>query len=337
MFPRHTRLECFRKIASLDAFPADFCTGPVHLGIGNFDGLHCGHRAIFSYAEKAAEADGGRVGALTFSPHPETFFRGSGAVKLIFSEEKKDELFADAGLDFAVYEPFSADFAKISAEDFPSGLKEKIPTLRGIYVGDNFRFGAGRKGDTELLKKLCEPLGVAVSVVSPVKFDGERVSSSRIRAALAAGEIRAVNAMLAQPYETCGNVVHGNQIGRTIGFPTLNLVWNPECTPRFGVYVVQLSVPAPAGGVLTSKVFYGVANYGVRPTVERTGTPTKPLLETFIPDDFLFGRVPPTYGDFIRVEWLDFLRPEMQFKNLDALKEQLGRDIENFHKASFLA
>jgi len=311
----------FRKIASLNAFPQDFRFRAVHLGIGNFDGLHCGHRAIFSRAKNVASVDGGLVGALTFSPHPEVFFRGSDAVKLIFPEEKKDELFSDAGLDFVVREPFSETFAKISAEDFPVFLREKIPSLRGIYVGENFRFGAERKGDIALLKKLCEPLGVKVSVVAPVNFDGTRVSSSRIRESLATGEIRAVNAMLSKTYEICGTIVHGNKIGRTIGFPTLNLVWSPGCQPRFGVYAVRLRVPA------MGTVFRGIANYGVRPTVERAETP--PLLETFLPDVPADVRV-PTYGDFVRVEWLDFLRPETRFENLAALKNQLARDIEKF-------
>ena len=319
--------ENFLAIASLDAFPQALAARSVFLGIGNYDGFHCGHRAIFAHAKAAATRDGGAVGALTFSPHPEVFFRGNGAVKLIFPESRKNELFAEAGLDFAVHEPFSAAFAAIPAEKFPAFLLEKIPSLRGIFVGDNFRFGAGRKGDVALLKKLCEPLGIALTVVEPVNFDGARVSSSRIRAALEAGEMRDADAMLAKTYETAGVIVPGNRIGRTIGFPTLNLVWNPECRPRFGAYAVRLSVPS------TDAVFSGVANYGIRPTVEHGNTPI-PLLETFLPDVPDGARV-PTYGDFVRVEWFDFLRPEMRFENLDALKNQLARDIADFRSTKF--
>lgn len=307
----------FRPIASLDAFPPEFSSRPVHLGIGNFDGFHCGHRAIFRRAKSAAASSGGIVGALTFSPHPEVFFRGSGAVEQIFPRERKNELFSEAGLDFAVYEPFNAAFAAIEAEDFPSLLLKKIPSLRGIYIGGNFHFGAHRRGDAKLLKKLCAARGVAVGTVAPVNFDGARVSSTRIRLALTAGNVRAAGEMLGEPYRCCGNVIRGNRLGREIGFPTLNLEWNPECRPRFGVYVVRLSVPA------TGAVFRGVANYGVRPTVEKNAA--FPLLETFLPD-ISSGTPLPTYDDFICVEWLDFLRPEMRFPGLDALKAQLARD-----------
>lgn len=309
----------FRAIGSAEAFPRELAERPVHIGIGNYDGLHCGHRAIFRRAKAAAEADGGSVGAFTFTPHPERFFRGNDAAKLIFPRERKNELFASAGLDFAFYENFDADFAAIEAEAFPDFLLQKIPSLRGIYVGDNFRFGARRRGDAEMLRKLCVARGIDVGIVAPVNFGGERISSSRIREALAAGEIRDAGTMLGAPYSCSGIVVRGNQLGRTIGFPTLNLAWTPECRPRLGAYVARVSVLA------TGAVFRGVANYGVRPTIEKS-TPA-PLLETFL-TDVPAGTPPPTYGDFLRVEWLDFLRPETRFSGLGALKAQLARDCE---------
>lgn len=291
---------------------------PVHLGIGNYDGFHRGHRAIFQKAQEAARTDGGIVGALTFAPHPEVFFRGNGAVKLIFSRERKDALFAAAGLDFAVHEPFSQALANVAAEDFIRFLKEKFPALSGLYVGDNFRFGAQRRGDVALLEKLGNAAGISVCVVPPVSYLGERISSTRIRAAIAAGEIADANAMLAEPYAASGIVISGNQLGRTIGFPTLNLAWNPELRPRLGVYCARVSVPA------TGQVFRGVANYGVRPTITSDATP-EPLLETHLLD-VPAGTTIPTYGDFIRVEWLDFLRPETKFRDINALQAQLGAD-----------
>lgn len=306
----------FRSFSSVDAFPPDFSSVPIHLGIGNYDGFHCGHRAVFRKAKAAAEADGGLVGALTFQPHPEVFFRGNGAVRQIFPRERKDAFFADAGLDFAVHETFSREFAEISAAAFPDFLLKKIPSLRGIYVGDNFRFGAGRGGDTALLEKLFRERGVSVIVVEPETYAGTRISSSRIRRALEAGEIRAADAMLSEPYACCGNVVSGNRLGRTIGFPTLNLEWAPELRPKFGVYVVRVRVPA------TGRIFRGVANYGVRPTVEKNA---QPLLETFLLDAPA-GTDVPVYGDFIRVEWLDFLRSETRFEDIGALRRQLERD-----------
>lgn len=315
---RPTSLPQFRSFSGTHAFSQENDSRPVHLGIGNYDGFHCGHRAVFKKARICAKRDGGRVGALTFSPHPEFFFRGENAVKLIFGRERKDSLFGDAGLDFAIHEPFSQAFADICAEDFVCILKQKIPALSGLYVGDNFRFGAKRRGDVEMLKKLGTAEGVSINIVDPVNYRGERISSTRIRAALASGEIADANAMLSAPYESAGVVISGNRLGRTIGFPTLNLAWDPQLRPRFGVYVVSVDVPA------TGQSFNGIANYGVRPTLVRFQTPT-PLLETHLLN-VPAGMPPPTYGDTIRVRWLHFLRPEKQFQDFENLKTQLERD-----------
>ena len=308
----------FRSFSDMAAFSQTQNSRPVHLGIGNYDGFHRGHRAIFQKAQAAARANGGIVGALTFAPHPEVFFRGNGAVRLIFSRERKDALFAAAGLDFAVHEPFSPALADVAAEDFVRFLKEKFPSLSGLYVGDNFRFGARRRGDVALLEKLGGAAGISVCVVPPVSYLGERISSTRIRAALTDGEIASANAMLAEPYSSSGIVISGNRLGRTIGFPTLNLEWNPELRPRLGVYCARVSVPA------TGQVFHGVANYGVRPTITSGATP-EPLLETHLLG-VPAGTPIPTYGDFIRVEWLDFLRPETKFQSIGELKNQLEAD-----------
>lgn len=311
----------FVRLDSADAFARAFPRArAVHLGIGNCDGFHLGHRAVFAEARSRAEADGGLVGALTFDPHPEVFFRGSGAVKLIFPQARKDALFAAAGLDFVVHEPFSRAFAEIEAEDFLKFLKGKIPALRGVCVGDNFRFGARRRGDVAALKKFGADCGVSVVAVEPKSYAGARISSSRIRAALRAGEIAEADAMLGEPYAAEGVVVPGNRLGRTIGFPTLNLAWAPELLPCFGVYVVRLRVPA------TGADFRGVANYGVRPTIAASGAGVPaPLLETHL-IDVPAGVPVPTYGDFVRVEWLEFIRPEVRFGGLDALKNQLESD-----------
>ena len=308
----------FRSFSGTAEFARVAGSAPVHLGIGKYDGFHCGHRAIFEKAKAEATQDGGNVGALTFSPHPEVFFKGKGAVRLIFSRERKDFLFANAGLNFAIHEPFSESFAEIKAEEFVRVLKRRIPTLSGLYVGDNFRFGAKRRGDVEMLSKLGAEAGVSVRVVPPVNFLGKRISSTRIRNALAEGKIEDANIMLSDSYESCGIVIPGNQLGRTIGFPTLNLAWSPEQRPRFGVYVVRLRVPA------TGQIFNGIANYGVRPTVVAGGE-SEPLLETHLLD-VPADTPPPTYGDFICVQWLKFLRPEIRFQGVDALKAQLHSD-----------
>lgn len=303
------------KIASL----ADFSyptNVPVFLCIGNFDGVHRGHRALFELAKKTARTQNGIWGALTFSPHPEVFFRGNAAARSIYSQTTKFALFEEIGLDFAVVQAFSTEFAKIPAEDFLTTLKKSVPSLTGIFVGENFRFGAGRKGDVALLRERAQSLDVEINALEPVLFKSERISSTRIRKELEFGEIDSANSMLGKPYFAAGTIVSGRQLGRTIGFPTLNLAWNPELRPRFGVYAVCVKCG--------NRSFPGVANYGVRPTVERGGVP-EPLLETFllnIPE----GTEIPTYGDWVFVEWRKFLREERRFDSLDALREQLAED-----------
>ncbi|MGN0834395.1 MAG: riboflavin biosynthesis protein RibF [Candidatus Spyradosoma sp.] len=311
-----------KLFSALSEFPREFAGAPAFLCVGNFDGAHCGHRALFRAAKEAAAASGGVCGALTFEPHPEIFFRGADAVKLIYPSETKRELLARAGLDFVVEAPFTREFAAVEAGDFAARLKRALPSLAGIFVGENFRFGARRLGDAALLRGSAERVGVRAHTLAPVLFGGEKISSSRIRACLAAGDFAAANAMLGEPYFAEGTVVPGNRLGRTIGFPTLNLEWRPALLPRFGVYAVRLSRARADGG---RETFRGVANYGVRPTVERSGAPV-PLLETHLTDVPAGVRV-PTYGDAVVVEWLDFLREERRFASVAALREQLVRDV----------
>ncbi|MGF0069338.1 riboflavin biosynthesis protein RibF [Candidatus Spyradosoma sp. SGI.093] len=307
---------------ALSELPREFADAPAFLCVGNFDGAHRGHRALFRAAKEAAAASGGVCGALTFEPHPEIFFRGPDAVKLIYPPATKRELLARAGLDFVVSAPFTGEFAAVAAEDFAARLKRALPSLAGLFVGENFRFGARRRGDAALLRESAARVGVKAHTLAPVLFGGEKISSSRIRACLAAGETAAANAMLGEPYFAAGTVVSGNRLGRTIGFPTLNLEWRPALLPRFGVYAVRL---IRARGDGASEVFRGVANYGVRPTVARDGVPA-PLLETHV-TDVPAGVPVPTYGDSIVVEWLDFLREERRFDSVAALREQLVRDV----------
>lgn len=304
------------RVASLSEFPRALKNVPVFLCVGNFDGVHRGHRALFELAEEQAKQRGGVVGALTFSPHPEAFFRGADAAKLIYSPATKLEIFEKLGLDFAVTQAFSAEFSKIPAEDFLPLLKKSIPALTGVFVGENFRFGASRKGNVAVLRESAVSENVAVNALPPVLFENEKISSTRIRERLRAGEMNAVNVMLAEPYFSAGKIVSGRRLGRTIGFPTLNLPWEPETRPRFGVYAVRLR--------FKRKTFPAVANYGVRPTVERGEVPA-PLLETFLLNNPDSSEI-PGYGDTVVVEWLEFLRPEQRFDSVETLRKCLRED-----------
>lgn len=237
-------------------------------------------------------------------------------MKLIYSQSTKTALFERLGLDFAIICPFTPEIAGLAAEDFVPALKKAIPALAGIFVGENFRFGARRRGDVTLLRESACAQSVSANALTPVLFESEKISSTRIRECLERGETEAAGAMLGENYFAEGTITSGRRLGRTIGFPTLNLPWEPELRPRFGVYAVNVK--------FGEQVFPGVANYGVRPTVEREGTPA-PLLETFLLE-VPAGASVPSYGDAIVVEWLKFLRPEQRFESVDALREQLRLD-----------
>jgi riboflavin kinase/FMN adenylyltransferase len=191
-------------------------------------------------------------------------------------------------------------------------LKQRLPWLAAVYVGENFRFGQGRRGDTGLLVGSGRQHGVRVFSAPRVNLDGEPISSTRVRAQLEAGDIEAANALLGYTYLVEGVVRPGKRLGRTIGFPTLNVPWAPELRPRLGVYAARVSGPKAPGR------FPAVANYGLRPTVEST---TEPLLEAHLLGDCPFGE-----NDQVSIELLHFLRPEKKFADVGELGAQIEQD-----------
>lgn len=287
----------------------------VHLAIGMFDGVHTGHRAVVAGAVRAARADGGAAAVLTFDPHPSVILRPEAATRLLHPAWWRRRRLAECGVDAVVVQAFDAAFAAVEADDFPSWLRARVPLLRSVHVGANWRFGRGRVGDVDLLRLLGQRHGFGVVATPRVEAGGEPISSSRLRELVAAGRIEEANALLGEPYDSAGVVVPGRRLGRTIGYPTLNLPWEPEVAPRFGVYAVRvLAGLDPAGDGLPA-----VANYGVRPTVEAAG---QPQLEVHVlgPCGGL------DTGSLVRVRWLRFLREERRFASVDDLRAQIARD-----------
>lgn len=284
---------------------------PLHLAIGAFDGVHLGHRAVLHSARAAARAGDGLVGVLTYDPHPSKVLRPEAPVPLIFGRPQKDARLTEAGAQRIHHEKFDRAHAAIEAADFPAWLRRTFPALRSLHVGSNFRYGRGRLGDGLSLIADGEKLGLEVRLVHAVQLGAETVSSSRIRQCLAEGDLDLANRMLLRPYEAEGVVVGGRQLGRTLDFPTVNLAWEPELKPAFGVYAVEV--------IFRGEAQPAVANYGLRPTVE--SGPVAPLLEAHI----LRGEAPTT-GDAIRVRWLKRLRAEQKFAGLDALRAQIATD-----------
>jgi riboflavin kinase / FMN adenylyltransferase len=285
---------------------------PLHLAIGMFDGVHLGHRAVIDAAIQSARRSGGIAAVLTFWPHPSALFRPDNPTRLINGAALKARLLAAAGVDVVITQRFTPDFASVEAEDFLPLLKSRLPKLSTIYVGENWRFGRGRRGDIGMLVAEARKHRLVVVSAQRINHDGEPISSTRIRACLEAGEIEQANSLLGYSYFAEGLVTPGKSLGRTLGFPTLNVVWEPELRPKFGVYAVYVTGPKTAGR------YAGVANYGLRPTVEQTA---QPRLEVHV-----LGPCPFAGGDVVKVEWLRFLRPEMKFADVDELTRQIATD-----------
>jgi riboflavin kinase/FMN adenylyltransferase len=286
---------------------------PLHLAIGMFDGVHLGHRAVIEAAIQSARRSGGLAGVLTFYPHPSALFKPDHPTRLILEPATKARLLLRLGIDAVITQPFTPEFARIAAEEFLPWLKQRLPRLAGVYVGQNWRFGSGRRGDVALLVAAARHLGIPLFSAPPVNFDGEPISSTRIRDLLEAGDVEAAGALLGYEYYSEGVVDSGMRHGRQLGFPTLNLAWAPGLRPRFGVYISRVE------GEKTREPLPAVSNYGLRPTVGRN---SDPKLEAHV-----LGPCPFNQGDAIKVDWLRFLRPEMKFGSLDELRSQIARDV----------
>jgi riboflavin kinase/FMN adenylyltransferase len=287
---------------------------PLHLAIGMFDGVHLGHQAVIESAIHSARRCGGLAGVLTFWPHPSGLFHPADRVRMLMSPEMKLRVLLRLGVDVVIQQPFTPEFARIAAEEFLLHLQQTLPHLAAVYVGENWRFGAGRRGDVRLLLAEAAKHRVPMVSVPRMQCNGQPISSTRIRDCLEAGSVEEANLLLGYSYFADGVITPGRRLGRALGFPTLNLSWHPELQPRFGVYAVRVS-GEPATAPLSA-----VANYGLRPTV---GTASGPLLEVHV-----LGHCPFAAGDRVTVEWLKFLRPEQKFAGREELRDQIARDRE---------
>lgn len=284
----------------------------LHLAVGMFDGLHRGHQTVIQAAIKAARKDGGLAGVLTFWPHPSAVLRPAAPTAMLMLPRPKARRLQALGVDVVITQQFTAEFAALEAAEFLPRLQKYLPGLVAIYVGENWRYGRGRLGDLAMLERDAKKLGLVVHGLPRVRDGDEPISSTRIRALLEDGDMEAVNELLGYAYAAEGKVVSGRGLGGKLGFPTLNLDWQPELEPRHGVYAVTVTSGDEA------KRFPAVANYGVRPTVEAN---QPAVLEVHV-----LGACPFKRGDELTVEFRHFIRPEQKFPNLDALRAQIDRD-----------
>ena len=302
----------------LVASSVDQIKTPTALALGNFDGIHQGHQTVLQPIINFAQPKGQpRVypSVVSFTPHPREFFTG-GKLQLLTPIAEKGEILSELGIEQLILLPFDRRLASLSPQKFVELLVVQLKA-KEISVGSDFRFGHKRKGTAEDLKNIAHSFGITVHINSLHKYsDGDRpvrVSSSLIRQALSEGNISLANTMLGRPYSLIGTVVTGQQLGRTIGFPTANLKLPTEkFLPRYGVYSVDV--------FLQQTTVKGVMNVGCRPTVVGKA----PTIEVHLLD--WSGDL---YGQTVKVNLIKFIRPEQKFASVEALKQQIAKDCRS--------
>ena len=284
---------------------------PLVVALGCFDGVHAGHTSLISKAIDTARRQNALSAVFSFTEPPKNyFFRASATLLTPFYEKKR--LMRALSPDLFVCVPFDANIADLSAEDF--FVKILLKKLNAVHLvcGFDYRFGKGGKGDAKLLEELCSKYDVGLSVISPVIINGITVSSSEIRRLLGDGDVRTAAVLLGRRYSIYSTVVDGQHLGRTLGFPTINQLFEKNSTPlRRGVYLTKVRIG--------HSVYSAITNVGVRPTVDG---------ETLCSETHIFDFCGDLYGKCIRVEFVDFIRPERKFASVEDLAKQVLSDIK---------
>ena len=279
------------------------------VAIGNFDGVHRGHRAVIAAALARAKALGRPAAALTFEPHPRAFFRPDEPVFRLTDERAKLRLLAATGLNGAIVLRFDAALAGLSAQDFVTRILVARFAVAGVAIGFDFHFGLNRAGTPDFLTAQGAKLGFAVDVVPRFEDAGRPVRSGPIRAALAAGRVAEANELLGYPWFVSAEVVHGDQRGRELGFPTANLRLEPACGLKHGIYAVRVGVG--------ERRYDGVASFGRRPMFDQG---------TVLLEPFLFDFSGDLYGEVIDVAFIEWIRPELKFDSVEDLVRRMKED-----------
>jgi riboflavin kinase/FMN adenylyltransferase len=298
------------RISDVSKLPAHLRGGVV--AIGNFDGVHRGHLAVLERALEEAQAHGAPALVLTFEPHPRDFFRSGQPLFRLTPAPMKARILSVLGIDAVVELSFDEALSQTGAEDFVRGILHDGLGVSQVVTGFDFHFGKGRQGGPAFLMAAGEKLGFGVALVDAFRDEAaEIVSSSRIRELLEEGEVAQAAGLLGYRFTVEAEISHGQKLGRTLGFPTANMVLPDSVTLKHGIYAVRLRRP-------DGSLHDGVASFGRRPTVEDDG---RVLLETFL---FDFSR--DVYGETCTVSFFGFLREELKFAGLEPLVAQMGRD-----------
>jgi riboflavin kinase/FMN adenylyltransferase len=292
------------------------------IALGNFDGVHRGHRALIAEARKIAQDTGRPLGAVVFEPYPREFFRPDGEPFRLTPFRAKARLLQELGVESLIVLGFDAELAGKLAQDFIMDVLVGALEVSHVVVGEDFRFGKGRGGDVTTLSYMGEMEGFGVTIMKAVAENGEKISSSKVRAALKAGQPDEAARLLGHWWSVEGHVAPGDKRGRELGFPTANLRLEHTLQPAFGVYAVR------ARRASGNETYGGVANFGIRPMF---------LLPAPLMEVHLFDFSGELYGEILSVELIAYLRGEKNFADLEALKVQMAADSKEARRILALA
>ena len=290
------------------------------LTIGNFDGVHLGHITILRKVIERAQAMGGESVLYTFEPHPRKVLQPDRPPRLLATFEQKLELLEEAGVDVVIAEPFDLEFAKTEPETFIDEYVHRKIQPKEVYVGYDFHFGRDREGSMRLLTETGPQLGFSVTIIPEVKVGGEDLNSTRIRALLTDGLVEEAASLLGRPFGVRGVVVGGMRRGREIGFPTANLAPQNEILPGPGVYVCEIKILEDAQGMAIDQTYGAVTNVGYRPTFDDG--------RDLVAEAHLIDFSGDLYDFKIELSFLKLIREEERFDSVEALKLQIGRDVD---------
>jgi riboflavin kinase/FMN adenylyltransferase len=280
-----------------------------YIALGSFDGLHIGHLSLINKVVEIAKKNNGKSIVFTFKNHPRTLIDKENVPKLLMDNDKKVEILKNHNVDIVCFQEFNLEFMKMTPKEFVEFLVFKY-NIKGFVVGFNYKFGYKNLGDVEFLKKLQSEYGYELYVMEPCTYKDEVISSTRIRKALEEGEVFEAAKMLSLPYTISGEIIHGRQIGRTIGFPTANLKYKENfILPKEGVYYTNVLV--------NNNIYKGITSIGSNPTVDGKVT----TVETYILDFFR-----EIYGEKVEVSFIKKIRDMQKFNGVEELKSQLEKD-----------
>lgn len=286
------------------------------IALGNFDGLHSGHKALIQEVVAMAKKLNCRSSVLMFKTHTKNTTDGI-FQELLTSRSQKHDILREMGIDIIYEIEFTKQIMRLSPEAFVSDFLVGHLKAKGVVVGYDYRFGFKASGDASTLDALCKSNGIALSVKNAVTYEGEAISSTRIRSAVKEGNVKLAGALLSRPFTIRGKVVPGKQLGRTIGIPTANILYNANyVVPKFGVYLTGVTVDG--------KYYYGATNIGTNPTFEEQEIKVETYLYNYNGDSL--------YGKIMDVALLDFIRPEIAFDGVEALKTRMDKDLSTLRE-----